>query len=216
MWRRRAVLAAGLVATFTVAWAQPAPAQVQPTAESDGLPPRAWKRLGTQKMRHGSRILCLAFSPNGRILAAGGGNDPVRLWDTETGKELRHCPEPWVYGMVFSPRGSVLATAGAFTNIRLWEVVSGKEIGQLKGHKAAIKALAISPDGTMIASGDQNGVIKLWELITQREITQLKGHTDEINSLTFSPDNNRLASGSTDRSVRIWDVESTKHLHTLD
>src|ERR1022692_2180508 len=55
----------------------------------DALPSGAIKRLGTARLRHGSRVLALAYSPDGRILAAGGGDDPVRLWDTDTGKEIR-------------------------------------------------------------------------------------------------------------------------------
>ena len=55
----------------------------------DNLPQSAIRRLGTTRLRHGSQILALAYSPNGRILAAGGGDDPVRLWDPDTGNEIR-------------------------------------------------------------------------------------------------------------------------------
>ena len=53
---------------------------------SESLPPRSFQRLGTSKLRHGSRILCLAYSPDAQVLAAGGGNDPVRLWNPEDGR----------------------------------------------------------------------------------------------------------------------------------
>lgn len=179
-------------------------------------PPGAIFRFGTTKFRHGSRILCLAYSPNGRILAAGGGDDPVRLWDTDTGQELRQCKETWVQAMTLSPRGSVLVTAGAFKVIRLWEVATGKEITQIKGHAAAVKALAISPDGTMLASAAQDGMIILWELLTAKEIARFSGHTGEVNALAFSADNNILASGGSDRTIRLWDVDNGKHLTTMD
>jgi len=208
----------GIVTFFTLlvlsGGVAPAPAlaqeKVEPKAGIVEIPPGAITRFGTSKFRHGSRILRLVYSPNGRILAAGGGDDPVRLWDTDTGQELRQCKEAWIQAMVFSPRGSVLVTAGAFKVIRLWEVATGKEISQIKGHNAGVKALAISPDGTMLASGGQDGTVILWELLTAKEITRFSGHTGEINALTFSGDNNLLASASSDRSVRIWDAENSK------
>src|SRR2546423_1266619 len=52
---------------------------------SEPMPPRSFQRFGTANLRHGSRILCLAYSQDGEMLAAGGGNDPVRIWDPKTG-----------------------------------------------------------------------------------------------------------------------------------
>src|SRR6266508_3894540 len=46
----------------------------------DELPPRAFLRIGSAKLRHGDRVQCLEYSPDGTMLAAGGGNDPVRVW----------------------------------------------------------------------------------------------------------------------------------------
>ncbi len=185
-------------------------------AATDLLPSGASLRLGTTRLRHGSRIMGLTYSHNGRILAAGGGDDPVRLWDTDTGKEIRTLKENWVFALAFTPKDSVLATAGAFKTIRLWEVATGKEFKQLEGHAAAVKALLISPDGYTLASGSADGTILLWEFLTGKIITEFKGHTDEINGLAFSSDSNFLASASSDRTVRIWDCENAKHFRTID
>jgi WD40 repeat protein len=185
-------------------------------AVGDPLPSGAIKRLGTARLRHGSRVMALAYSPNGRILAAGGGDDPVRLWDTDTGKEIRTLKDTWVSALAFTPRGSVIATAGAFKTIRLWEVANGKEASKLEGHAAAIKAMVLSPDGSMLASGGQDGTIILWELLTGKIITEFKGHLGEINALAFSPDNTRLASASGDRTVRVWDCDNAKFVRALD
>jgi WD40 repeat protein len=195
---------------------QPAAQQPPDKPAAEPLPPGALNRFGSMRMRHGSRILSLAYTSNGRILAAGGGDDPVRLWDADTGLELRQCKETWVNAMVFTPLDSGLITGG-FKVIRMWEVATGKlaRDGEFKGHEAAIKALAITPKG-MLASGDQNGIIILWELLTRLEITRFKGHVGEVNGLAFSPNQNLLASAGIDRSVRIWDAKNAKHLFTLD
>ena len=181
----------------------------------DPLPPGAVQRFGSSRLRHGSRVLSLAFSPNGRILAAGGGDDPVRLWDTDTGNEIRQCKDFWVTNMVFSTYGSMLATAGPFKTIRLWHVDKGKEVNQLKGHTGRITALAFYKEG-LLASADSDGVIRLWELSTALEITQLKGHVGEIAALAFSSNGKLLLSGGHDRTLRVWDAENMKPLYTID
>ena len=191
-------------------------AQSTVAASDDHLPAGAVKRLGTSRLRHGSRVLALSYSPNGRILAAGGGDDPVRLWDAETGKEIRTVGDTWVNAMAFTPRGSVLATAGAFKTIHLWEVATGKEIRKLEGHQAAIKALALSPDGSMIASGGQDGTLLLWEVLWSKVITPFKGHTGEIDALAFSADSTLLASAGGDRSIRLWDCDNDRFVRAWD
>jgi WD40 repeat protein len=184
-------------------------------ASVEPLPKGAMHRLGTMRFRHGSRVLCLCYAPNGRLLAAGGGDDPVRLWDADTGLEVRRFNDTWVTGLAFSPRGSVVFTAGFFKKIRMWGVSDGKEIAQLEGHAAPIKAMAVSPDGTMLASGGADGTIILWEVLTRREITRFTGHAGEVTALAFSADNNTLVSASGDRSLRLWDLENGKHMRTI-
>src|SRR5215469_1399520 len=116
-------------------------------AHGDPLPAGALARLGTVRFRTGGRILSAAYSPNGRILAAGCGDDHVHLWDTETGKEILQIKDPWVYALAFSPDGALLATGGSWQAVRLWKTSTGQPFGMpLKGHQAPIKALAFSPD----------------------------------------------------------------------
>ena len=186
--------------------------------DPDALPQFALRRLGTAKFRHGDRIMCAAFSPNAPILVAGGGNDPVRLWDTDSGKELRQIKENWVNAIAFTPRGSVFATAGAFKTIKFWETATGKEVEKmrLEGHTTPVRALAISPDGSMLASGGADGTILLWETLVGKIITTFKGHTDEINSLAFSADSTQLVSGSSDRTIRLWNAEQGKFIKQMD
>ncbi len=198
---------------MAIGWGDITPGDVQPAVE----PPVKAKVFGTRKFRHGSRITCAAFSPDDRFLAAGGGNDPVRLWDVATGNEVRQIPAKWVNAMLFSPRGTFLVTANTFNSIALWDTTTGRQLVELKGHETAIHTMILSPDATMMATGDRAGTIIIWELfLTARELTRLEGHSGEINALAFSPDSSKLVSASNDGTIRHWDTKRLKHVRTLD
>jgi WD40 repeat protein len=188
------------------------------SAQPDKLPPRSFQRFGTTKLRHGSRILSLAYSPDGQILAAGGGNDPLRLWNPKTGAMIREINEPWVHALTFTATGKTLLFGGYQKHIRLWNFELDKETGRLDGHKAAVKAIAVSPDTAVIASGSQDGALYLWDMESKCKVAELVGHTDEVNALAFSPDTdiNLLASAGSDRLIFIWDTETNKFKHKLD
>jgi WD40 repeat protein len=232
-------LAVGIVGTLLLSLSTEADAQkkvkpgkgiaepaASPAAQAQGNPgpatTRLIARLGTDQLRHGSRILCLTYSPDGQVLAAGGGSDPVRLWDTKTGQQKLTCPETWVNAIVFTPRGSVMFTGGAFKTIRMWETANGKEEAKLNGHNAPVKALALSIGGQTLASGSQDGVIILWEVSTKKKITEIKDHTDEITCLAFSQlrgedeDSALFVSSSNDRTVRVWDANTNQLKQKID
>ncbi len=186
---------------------------------SDGLPPRSFLRIGTPKMRHGDRILCLAYSPDGQMLAAGGGNDPVRVWSPKTGALLREIHEPWAHAVAFTHSGKSLLVAGSQKKIRMWNFELNKETAQLEGHRATIKALAISPDDQMIASGSQDGFLIIWTMEFKRIVgSPIPAHTDEITALAFCPDkdSNLLASAGSDRLIKLWNTDNNQHKQTLD
>ena len=109
-----------------------------------------------------------------------------------------------------------LVVAGSQKKIRLWNFGLKKETGQLEGHKATIKALAVSPDPDpatkIIASGSQDGMVILWVMNTKRKWFEFSAHADEVTALAFCPDkdSNLLASASSDRAIKLWSIEENK------
>lgn len=170
------------------------------------LPPRAVRRFGTTLLRHGSRIQCLHFAPKGGTLIAGGGNDPIRLWDYETGQLERVCPEPWAASLVWNPRERQFAAGGAFRTVRLWNPYKSEEDAHFDGAPSALRALAYSPNGQHLVAACQDGQLVLYQP-GNRSATTYAGHQGEANALAFSPDGKVLASGGADRKIRLWQLQ---------
>lgn len=90
----------------------------------DPLPPGACGRLGTARLKYAD--WAMTFSSDGKWLASGSRDGVVRVWDTTTGKQVRHFPghNPLVYCVAFSPDKRLLACGDAY-NIHLWVVATG-------------------------------------------------------------------------------------------
>jgi tetratricopeptide (TPR) repeat protein len=172
------------------------------------------RRLGG----HLGSVLSVTLSPDGSLLASGSYDKTVRLWEIDTGREMR-CLEGhtgYVYGVVFSPDGSLLASGSYDTTVRLWEVETGREVCLLKGHTGYVYGVAFSPDGSLLASASGDNTVRLWEVETGRAWRRLEGHTGYVSSVAFSPDGSLLASASQDNTVRLWEIDTGREVHRLE
>jgi WD40 repeat protein len=149
----------------------------------------------------------VAFSPDGRLLASGSGDNTIKLWEVASGSEVRtlsghtRCQFRGV-----QPRR---AAPGLRLHGRHDQAVGGGQ-WQPRAHPLRphhwVESVAFSPDGRLLASGSWDNTIKLWDVATGREVRTLTGHTDTVNSVAFSPDGRLLASGSYDNTIKLWDI----------
>ncbi|MCZ7545165.1 MAG: WD40 repeat domain-containing protein [Anaerolineae bacterium] len=170
----------------------------------------------------GPIVHSVAFSPDGSLVAAGGGlgEGVVRVWDIETGDEVLTLEGRTgsLVTVLFDPTGATLLTGGTgeTNDIQVWDIATGNELARFQGHTGGVFSLAFSPDATLLASGSGDDTVRLWNVATQEELAVLAGHTSEVDALAFSPDGALLISGSHDRSIRVWDVETGKLLVVIE
>ena len=164
-------------------------------------------------LRHDGYVWALAFSPNGRLLAAGDGEGMVKIWDVQRQESIAQLAGDTnsVYAVAFSPDSRTLTTAGYHGKIKLWSVSNWESLGTLENN-GTVHTLDFSPDGRGLASTG-HAAVTLWSVNNGKEITSLTGHTGWIYGTAFSPDGTTLVSGGDDGTVRLQNVET--YLQTL-
>jgi WD40 repeat protein len=185
--------------------------------------------LGSSKLRHWSYVKTVAWSPDGSLLGSVGGDGCLRLWNPDTGEQIkRFKSEPaWAYGapglssLAFEPTGKRVA-AGLPTNaLRIWNIETRVETQYLKDDSPVVD-VAWHPTQPLLATGGEL-VAKLWDISRGKVVRALDSQdksfkrqfvTDAVR-VTFSPDGKSVVVGHPDGSVRFWDVASGEVTRTI-
>lgn len=176
-----------------------------------------WNLADQQLVRwfqYGTWPDAVAVTPDGKTVAAGPGygSAPIRLWDVESGKQLR---DLWghtgiVRQLVYSDDGHFLAAACADDTVKVWDVAppgmqDARAVQPLLDQR--VRRLAFSPDGRLLASAGMDRTVRLWDPNSGREEVVLHGYAARVEGLAFLTDT-LLATGSFDGVVKIWKLPS--------
>jgi WD40 repeat protein/3',5'-cyclic AMP phosphodiesterase CpdA len=163
-----------------------------------------------------SGAFCVAFSPDGALLAYGSGK-AVKVADVATRRTLRvlRGHQGLVYCVAFSPDGTLIATSSGDRTARVWDSATGQLLATLTGHGDLVRRVAFSPDGTLIATASYDHTAQVWNSDTGQHVTTFSGHDNGVRGVAFSPDGTLIATASRDHTARVWNTASGQPALTL-
>lgn len=165
---------------------------------------------------HTHNVYAATFAPGAKDLLASGGHDgKVFLWDLKTKQRQPLNHEKSVWAVAFSPDGKLLVSAGDEGLVKLWDVNTKQLQKTLEKHDEVVTVVKFSPDGRLLATASDDETVRLWTVGTW-EYKRLPGHKGGVRSVVFSPDGKRLVTAGNDNIVQLWSVSSGQKLETLE
>jgi WD40 repeat protein len=156
-------------------------------------------------------VRSISFTPDGRVLATGGQDGTVRLWDLQNGREIRRLTHRgFVTNALFTPEGRYLIT-DSDQDIYLWSMPGGEQIAHIDKEVAGdpfMEVLGIRDDGglVLVRSFEENSV--QIRSIPDLKIAAKLLHEDDVFSAAFNRDGSRLLTASRDKTARVWDTST--------
>jgi WD40 repeat protein/DNA-binding SARP family transcriptional activator len=148
----------------------------------------------------------LAFSHDGRLVAATGNAPDTVVWSVATGQRVKLLGPSGPRGtadVAFSPDGRLVATAGIDGKLRVYDLRSGRIVSSVQV-RGSLQGLSFSPDGTRIAAGGLSGDLVVWN-VARRSLERTIHDKDGIQSLQFAPAGKEIAVGELSGNVDFWD-----------
>ena len=162
-------------------------------------------------------IIGVDISHDSRMVVTAHYDEKARLWNAETGEQLRSLPHTGVvYTAAFGDDSSrVITASGGDGNVRLWHAQTGELLHILAGPSRQLRCAALSPNGLWAVAGDAEGKVTFWSVIDEEVAAVLQQHTDLIMSVVFRPDSTAIATASDDGTVKVVAVDSFRPLEEL-
>ena len=158
---------------------------------------------------HEADIFSAKFHPNGEILASGGFDRLIYLWNVhgecENYAVLRGHLGP-VMEIQFNTDGDTMISASTDKTAALWDVETGSRIKRLRGHTSFVNSCTSNRRGPQTyATGSDDGMVKVWDP-RQRRATHTFSNIYQVMAVTFNDTSDQIISGGLDNDIKIWDL----------
>jgi WD40 repeat protein len=168
---------------------------------------------------HKGWVGTVTFNHKDNLLATGGEDKTIRLWNSETGelKQALTGHQASIRGLAFPIENSqTLLSGGEDQSVKLWDIISCKCNRSIQGYANPVWSVTFSPNGSLLVSGGEDCLVRLWDISTEnKSYRDLRNHQHLVRTLAFNTEGTLLASGSYDGTVLIWDTTSWKIVKTL-
>jgi len=170
---------------------------------------------------HSASVKAVAISPDGKILATGSRDKTIKLWDQQTGMEIRSLfgHEHTVNGLAFSPDGQFIASSSADGTSRVWQIETGKEVFTSPKESKYLTAIAFNPDGKSFIYAGYPDSATVYSFPEGKLLKRIPVNADQGSgygiSLEYSKDGKMLAIGEDNKTASIYNVADWSLLYTL-
>jgi WD40 repeat protein len=161
-----------------------------------------------------SKVLGVAYSPDGSSVAVLSGGTSVDLWDLATGEKSStiRAHQRRVTFVGFDASGARLRTASSDGTAKVWPALPGRE---RLPHTFHTDGVTYRPDGQRCVTTQADGVARVWDTASGRELFNFRGNWSWLRVASFSPDGQRIVTGGADRRARIFEADTGRELLVL-
>jgi len=151
---------------------------------------------------HTNGVMCLQFDEH--ILATGSYDATIKIWDIQTGKEVRTLSGHTLGIRCLQFDDNKLISGSIDSTIKVWNWRTGECQSTYSRHSGGVVGLHF--DSVILASGSMDKTIRIWNFNDQSTFA-LRGHEDWVNAVKLDSASRTVFSASDDNTVRLWDLD---------
>lgn len=169
------------------------------------------------------QVLTLRYSPDGKLLVAGGYDANIRRWDATRDKLPELAPlaghHGWTQAIAFAPDSATLYSGDSWGALKAWNLQEAEPLcrWEVEGaHDGWIRDATVSPDGATLATCGWDRTARLWSAADGSRMREIRGENDDLYVVRFSPDGAHLWAGDRMGFVWQWEAATGKLVRKLD